>query len=248
MVSTLDTVLTKEFPANKAARLYGVPPSTLKDRLSGRVVHGVKPGPRPYLTTQEEKELTDHLVLSVKVGYGKTCRDVMNMVETYVNSWRSKGENQKEVTVSNGWWFKFKRRNPSVSLRRGDSTAGVRMDAVNSENINEYFEEVFQEYGFSDHPKVIYNMDEMGMPLELCPPKVIAKKGLRYQTTGQTQQITVIGCGSATGHVIPPFIIFAAKYFNHLWMNNEVSGTCFAVSDNGWVDHELFSFFSPHIS
>ena len=100
MVSALDAVLTKQLPANKAAKLYGVPPSTLKDRLSGRVVHGVKPGPRPYLTTKEEKELTDHLV-SAKVGYGKTRRDVMNMVETYVNSQRSNGENQKEVTVSN---------------------------------------------------------------------------------------------------------------------------------------------------
>ena len=44
-------ILTKQLPANKAARLYGVLPSTLKDRISGRVVHGVKPGPTPYLTT-----------------------------------------------------------------------------------------------------------------------------------------------------------------------------------------------------
>ena len=31
--------------ANKAADLHGVPRSTLKDRLSGRVVHGTNPGP-----------------------------------------------------------------------------------------------------------------------------------------------------------------------------------------------------------
>ena len=96
----------------------------------------------------------------------------MNMVETYFNSRQSNGENQKEVTVSNGWWFKFKRRNPSVSL----------FHCINSENINEYFdllEDIFQEYGFSDHPEAIYNMDEMGMPLEPRPPKVIAKKGKR---------------------------------------------------------------------
>ena len=246
MMSALDAVLTKQLPANKAAR---VPPSTLKDHLSGRVIHGVKPGPTPYLTTQEEQELAEHLVLSAKVGYGKTRQDVMNLVETYVNSRRSKEQNQKEVTVSNGWWFKFKMRNPSLSLRRGDSTAGVRMDAVNPENINEYFdllERVFQEYGFSDQPEAIYNMDETGMPLEPRPPKVIRKRGqkkVRYQTSGQKQQITVIGCGSATGHVIPPFVVFAPKHLNYLWMKNEVPGTRFAVSDNGWVNNELFSFF-----
>ena len=83
MVSALDEVLTKQLPANKA-RLYGVPPSTLKDHLSGRVVHDVKPRLTPYLITQEEKELAEHLVLSAKVGYGKTRRDVMNLVETYI--------------------------------------------------------------------------------------------------------------------------------------------------------------------
>ena len=57
-------------------------------------------------------------------------------------------------------------------------------------------------------------MDEMDIPLELHPPKIIAKKGqkkIRYQTSGEKQQISVIGCGSVMGYVIPPFIVFAAK-------------------------------------
>jgi len=68
-------------------------------------------------------------------------------------------------------------------------------------------------------------MDEAGMPLEPRPPKVIAAKGLkkvRYQTSGQKQQITVIGCGSATGQALPPFIIFAAKQINKLLMDKKM--------------------------
>ena len=138
MLKTLDAVLNKHLSGNKAVALHGVPLSTLKDRLSGRVVHGRKPGRKSYLSKQEEKELTDHLVLAAKVGYGKTRRDVMNLVETYVNnqpsinaqttvtaidsrppqikaqttvtaSKSSQIETQKPVTISNGWWFKFKR-------------------------------------------------------------------------------------------------------------------------------------------
>jgi len=70
--------------ANKAAAKHGVPPSILKDWVSGRVKHGTKPGPAPYLNQQEEKALTDHLILSAHAGFGKTCRDVMNFVERYV--------------------------------------------------------------------------------------------------------------------------------------------------------------------
>ena len=92
----------------------------------------------------------------------------------------SQTETQKTVTISNGWWFKFKKRNPSISLRSGDSTAGVRMNAVNAENIHYYFdllEEVFEEYGFADHPEAIYNTNETGMPTEPHPPKIVPKKG-----------------------------------------------------------------------
>ena len=37
-------------------------------------------------------------------------------------------------------WDRFMKRNPSLRLRCGDSTAGVRMEAVNTENINDYFD------------------------------------------------------------------------------------------------------------
>ena len=50
-------VASGECGVNRAALDYGVPRTTLKDRLSGRVEHGRKPGPTPYLNTVEEKEL-----------------------------------------------------------------------------------------------------------------------------------------------------------------------------------------------
>ena len=102
---------------------------------------------------------------------------------------------------------------------------------MNPENLNNYFDalrSIFDEFDFDDHPKAIYNMDETGVPLEPRPPKVIAKRGQKkvwYQTLGKKQQITVIGCGSATGQCVPSFIIFAAKQINHLWTRNKVTGS-----------------------
>jgi len=101
----------------------------------------------------------------------------MDMVERYINK---KPGYDKEVKISSGWWNKFIKRNPSLHLRCGDSTTGVRMNAVNTENINDYFDllqEVFEQKGFADHPKAIYSIDKTGMPLEPHPSKVIAQKG-----------------------------------------------------------------------
>ena len=114
------------------------------------------------------------------------------------------------------------RRDPKLNLRSSDATAGVRLNAVNAENISAYFsllKSSFDEHGFEEHPERVYNIDETGVPLEPRPPKVIAAKGtkkIRYRTSGQKSQITVIGCGSATGQALPPFIIFAAKQVSPL--------------------------------
>ena len=45
-------------PIKRAAEEHGVPTTTLRDRINGRVVHGSKPVPKPYLSACEEKELS----------------------------------------------------------------------------------------------------------------------------------------------------------------------------------------------
>ena len=245
MMAAMVSVCRDGLSRNRAAQLHGVPRSTLNDRLSGRVMHGDKPGPKPYLTADEESELSVHLVTVSKMGLGKTRREVMGLVERYV---KQKGS-LKCSAISDGWWKRFMERNPTLRLRAGDSTAGVRMDAINAENMKEYFDllkSIYAKHDLESHPEAIYNMDETGVPLEPRPPKVVAKKGQKkvsYRTSGQKSQITVVGCGSATGQVMPPFIIFAAKQLNPLWTRDEVVGTRYAVSDKGWIDQELFYYW-----
>ena len=159
---------------NKAADLYGVPKTTLKDRLSGRVIPGSCPGPKPYLQSSEETELASHLLSASSIGLGKTRYEVMRIAEGVA---KSKGVLRGEQ-ITHGWWKCFVSRNPSLSLRTGDATAGVRIDAVNEESMREYFallREVYDEF-IDGHPERIYNMDEMGMPLDPCPPKLLHKK------------------------------------------------------------------------
>ena len=60
--------------------------STLKDRLSGRVVHGTNSGPKPYLTRDEETKLSAHLLRASSIGLGRTRRDVKCIVGSFVKS------------------------------------------------------------------------------------------------------------------------------------------------------------------
>ena len=98
-------------------------------------MHGVKPGPKPYLDEPEEKELSSYLKHCAKVGYGKTRKDVLCIVETAT----SECGRLRTSHVSDGWWRRFKERQGDLSLRQGDSTGHVRMDAMNRETIDHYF-------------------------------------------------------------------------------------------------------------
>ena len=61
----------------------GVPCTTLKDHISGHVEHGVNSGPVTYLNKEEERELAVFLKKHTSIGYGKTRKQVMAIVEAY---------------------------------------------------------------------------------------------------------------------------------------------------------------------
>ena len=152
----------------------------------------------------------------------------------------------KAGKVSDGWFRRFMQRQKTITLRKGDPTVQVRMEACSQEIIMQYFDqlkEVLEEHDLMDCPGQLYNVDETGMPFDHCAPNVVAKKGqkkVRYRTSGNKSQVTVIGCVSAAGHAIPPFVIFDSKTLNHEWTEGELSGTTYGLSDKGWVDSEQF--------
>lgn len=53
----------------KAAVMYHVPRSTLSDRITGRVDITCKPGKKPYLTRNEEEEISTFLKRCARIGY-----------------------------------------------------------------------------------------------------------------------------------------------------------------------------------
>ena len=120
--------------------------------------------------------MSSFLVQSSNAGYGKTKKQVLGIVEHAV---KEKGL-LRTATISDGWWRRFIERQPEIALRKGDSTAHIRMDAVNYTVIDGYFnllKECLDEHSLQDKPAQIYNVHETGMPLDPTPPRVAACKG-----------------------------------------------------------------------
>ena len=243
MEDAMAAVKNGQMTVFRPTKIYNVPKSTLHDRISGKVRHGDKPGPKPYLSSTEEKELADFLVDVAKVGYGRTRKQVCTIAGSCAHD---KGRLESPVVASHGWFVRFMQRQPQLSVRKGDPTANVRMECLTEEVISDYFallKEEMTKGNFMNSPNRIYNVDETGISLDGHAPRVIALKGqkkVRYRTSGNKNQITVIACVSASGQCIPPFVIFDAKRLNNDWRKDEVPGCSYGLSDKGWVDSGLF--------
>ena len=121
----------------------------------------------------------------------------------------------KKEKISDGWLRRFLERQPSFPLQKGDSIGTAHMEAMaNRGAIAKYFKllkEVLDEHALIEKPAQIYNVDELGIPLDHHPPRVVVKKGqrkVRYRTAGNKNQVTVVWCINTAGSALPPFVIF----------------------------------------
>ncbi len=129
----------KGVPYRQAAEMYGVPKSTVYDHVSGRVAFGARPGPDPYLSVEEEEELASFLIQTAKIGYPHTKRQVLVLVQQMVDA---KGI---DTTISNGWWERFCKRHPKITLRAAVPLSLARAMASDGEVLNKYFEMLEEE-------------------------------------------------------------------------------------------------------
>lgn len=90
MTGAMKAIADGLFSVNRAAEEFGVPRSTLKDRISGKVVHGARSGPSPYLSSVEEDELAKFLLTCTDIGLPKTKMEVIGLVKKAVTKKRGK--------------------------------------------------------------------------------------------------------------------------------------------------------------
>ncbi|XP_019852802.1 PREDICTED: uncharacterized protein LOC109582507 isoform X4 [Amphimedon queenslandica] len=230
-----------------AAEKFGVPRSTLSDHVSGKVQNGRHSGPERYLSDEEEKELVRFICKAARMGYAKTRKEVMSIVEKVLSY---KG---RRVTLSNGWWVSFKQRYPSITLRTVEKLSYCRLIATDECVMSRYFdllEETLQENDLLEKPSQIFNCDETGLCLDHNPSKVVGIKGQKHPravTSGRKKQITVLACANAAGNCLPPLVIFGWKAMNPSLTVDEVPSTMYGLSSKGWMDSEIFlNWFLHH--
>ena len=128
----------------------------MQDRISGKFSLDSRSGSGRLLTDEEESRLADFLVGCATIGYAKSRKEVLAIVQQIFDS-RNAG-----VVVTKGWWASYQKRHPKLTLRHAEPLAYARAVANNSEAIHRYFdllEETLRENGLTDRAAQIFNCD-----------------------------------------------------------------------------------------
>jgi len=80
-------------PIKTAARQFGLPESSLRHKLSGRVdPEATRSGPQPILSMEEENYFVQHIKFMSECGYRYSRTEVVDMATSYTTSlWHSSG-------------------------------------------------------------------------------------------------------------------------------------------------------------
>ena len=242
-------ITAKVLSIRAAANTYKIPYSTLRDRVTGRVVDGVKTGGPTVLTKEEETKLSEYLIKVADLGAGKSRKQTMEMAYMiiYHDPTRSKISEKwlKNRSAGKDWYYSFMHRHTELSHRTPEKLSKSRAKMTNDAVLSHFYdvvEFVVRVDGADRMPSTIFNCDEVGIGLDFKPAKVVCsrKTCLWSLNSGDKTNITVMGCGSASGDMIPPLVIYKGKRVNKILRDGAPEGWMVGFSPSDWINAVLF--------
>ncbi|MES9884670.1 MAG: helix-turn-helix domain-containing protein [Sedimenticola sp.] len=227
----------------KAAQTFGVPKSTIGDRVSGKHELHVQHGRPPAVPATIENKLVE----TVKTAAGLSRKQII--IRTNVLCKRIKiTSSYTNFHAGKDWWEGVKRRHPDLVVRKPEKLTSLRARMLNGEVVSKYFEDlnaIIQDLNLTQRPACIWNCDESGVNFEHSPVKVVAQKGDRNvvsKTTSKSSNITVMACVNAEGNSMPPMFVTKGKTNRclHGFNTNEApKGSVWTFQKNGWMNDEI---------
>ena len=239
----------------QASNHFGIPKSTLGDRISGRVEEGATPGKKPVLPVEVESAIADKIKEAGKMGFGITRAQLCFKVARLVSSMKLSTPFRNGVPGKD-WVDGFRRRHPDVSLRTPTPLNNVRARMLNPEVTRRYFnalEETLNSLDLKNKPQLVWNIDETNVSLTHKPCKVLADVGQRNvpgRVGNSRDGVTVLACVNAAGRDIPPLVIVKGltdKSLRSYGVESGPPGTSYTYQKKAWMEDLLgIKWFEDH--
>ena len=237
----------KQFPSQRdAAKVLKVSETTLRRRI--RKI-GPKQGsraPNNLLELTEEEELVRWILSMEQRGFPTYLVNVKRMVEHLISH---RGTPGPIPTIGINWVYRFTDHHPAIKKYRTRNKDHQQARQERPSVIQPWFQcikDIKEQYGIVDAD--CYNFDETGFAMGVITGSATKAVGSSANVTritisqpGERTWCIVMEDVSATGQIIPPFIILPGKVHMRSWYKQLglLPGIRLVVSDNGWTNDAL---------
>jgi hypothetical protein len=223
------------------ARVFNVPRSTLRDRLSGHTERSATRANSFKLTEIEEESLRKWILSMDSRGAAPRPSTVREMADLLLAARGS----TPPLSVGQNWVTNFVKRHPLLSSRFSRRYDYQRAKCEDPRIISEWFSLVQKTiFSYGIDPDDIYNFDETGFAMGLiATAKVITRREFYGRRSllqpGNRAWVTTIECINASGWALPPCVIFKGKVFIESWFDSLPIDWRLEVSSNGWTSDQI---------
>ena len=229
-----------------AAAQFGVPRSTLHDRLSGKVGPSPSHGKQTVFPEIVERKFAEKIKEAATMGFGLDRKQLQVKAAQLAKKMKLKTPFKSGIPGKD-WLSGFLKRH-SITLRCQTALSTVRGRMLNETVIQKYFDDlqgVIESLNLQNSPEQIWNMDESSLSLTHKPTKVYAEKSARNipgRVGNNRETVTITACVNAAGNDIPPMIIVKGKTRKSLHAYNLKSGPVgakYTYQEKGWMENSL---------
>jgi len=257
----VEDIKANNFTIRAAARAYQIPRTTLqqyvnsktrKHQLSAEHEPG-RVGRYPALGKDFETELCEHAKQLSDLYFGITKEQLCKLA--YELAWKNGMRhpfNVDKQSAGDDWFQGFIARNPTISLRKAESTSIARVIGFRRSEVNRFFDNLAQVYEKEKFDASrVFNVDETGMStVQVQKQKILAPTGKKQigkiVSAEKGETITAVVCVSASGTFVPPMLIFPRKNMNPRLLNGAPPGTIGTTSPSGWINGDLYLKWLNH--
>lgn len=244
--AALTLVSSGEMSLRDISAMYNISKSTLSRKNNNKNMKNV--GRPSILTKVDEEALVSGLITASKWGFPLTALDIRLIVKSFLDSNGLRVEIFKNNLPGVVWVRSFlKRHKDTLTVRLSENIKRCR-SGVDSEIISNYFDEL--KVTLKDvKPEAILNYDETNFTDDPGKVKVIVRRGAKHVERiidASKSSTSLMFSGTASGILLPIYIVYKADHLYDAWTTNAPKGTRFNRSHSGWFDTTIFEdwFFS----
>jgi hypothetical protein len=223
----------------KAGLEFGVPRSTLQNRMNGTLSRQEAHEPQQRLSTVQEDRLTQWILTQESLGHGPTHAQIRAFAGRVLYA---RGDANP---LGRRWMNGFLRRNPVLKTKKQFLIDSARVNGATTEVIKKWFQKLTIPDIKAIKPENRWNMDEAGIMEGMGDNGLVVgsvhTRFVQKKQPGSKAWTSFIECISALGKSLFPLVIFKGKSVQQQWFMtslNEFKGWKFTATENGWTTND----------